>query len=230
MRTSFVTSLELCSAATAPRSTPAKRTTGLPPRRFRGRGRAGNAQLPDRPCRGLSSLLQAVIDRGKKPTGRGFIGGCNQHAYTFYLQLRVLSSGIICRHSRSQTVATQHADDQLRLCAAGNDRHRRRRALHDLNSSARYYRLQAGTGFMVALWAARRTRGNLTPNQSADPHGCCYFTKKTLVPRCAPCRQSSMVHPAQPLTRGSSPAGRSPSPSKQTLLPRPNMGFRLSFD
>jgi hypothetical protein len=33
-------------------------------------------------------------------------------------------------------VTAQHADDQLRLGAAGNDRHRHRRAAHELNSSA----------------------------------------------------------------------------------------------
>jgi hypothetical protein len=101
----------------------------------------------------------SVIGGGEKPTGRGFIGGGNQHANTLYLQLRVLSSGIVCRQGCSQAVTAQHADDQFRLCAAGNDRHRHRRAVHDLNSSALYYCPVATTGITVAPWAARRNRG-----------------------------------------------------------------------
>jgi hypothetical protein len=53
---------------------------------------------------------------------------------TLYLELRLLSSGIVCSEGRSQAVTAQHADDQFCLGAAGNDRHRH--AIHDLNSSA----------------------------------------------------------------------------------------------
>ncbi len=45
---------------------------------------------------GLTGLLEGVIGGGEEPTGRGFIGGGNQHANTLYLHLRVLSSGIVC--------------------------------------------------------------------------------------------------------------------------------------
>ena len=38
------------------------------------------------------------------------------------------SCGINCRHSCAQAMSAHHADDQLRLCAAGNDRHRHTRA------------------------------------------------------------------------------------------------------
>jgi hypothetical protein len=47
----------------------------------------------DRPSRGCHR-------GGEEPTGRGFIGGGNQHANTLDLHLRVLSSGIICRRVR----------------------------------------------------------------------------------------------------------------------------------
>jgi hypothetical protein len=47
------------------------------------------------------------------------------------------SCGINCRHSCAQAMSAHHADDQLRLCAAGNDRHRHTRAVHDLYSSTR---------------------------------------------------------------------------------------------
>jgi hypothetical protein len=98
------------------------------------RGQAASAH-PSPKGLGLTGPLEGVIG-GEEPTGRGFIGGGNQHVNTRYLHLRVLSSGIICRHSCSQAMSAQHADDQLRLCAAGNDRHRHSRAVHDLNSSA----------------------------------------------------------------------------------------------
>ena len=62
-------------------------------------------------------------------TGRGFTGGSNQHAYTLVLQRRILSSDIVCRYDCSQVVIAQHADDQFRLGAAGNDRYRNSRAL-----------------------------------------------------------------------------------------------------
>ena len=69
--------------------------------------------------------------------GRGFIGGSDQHANAIYLHLRVLSSGIICRHSCLQAVTAQYAGEQFRLGAATNDCHTHRRAVHDLNSSVR---------------------------------------------------------------------------------------------
>jgi hypothetical protein len=67
---------------------------------------------------------EGVIGGGQEPTGRGFIGGGDQHANTIYLHLRVLTSGIICRHRCAHAMTAQQADDQLRLCPAGNDRHR----------------------------------------------------------------------------------------------------------
>jgi hypothetical protein len=78
-----------------------------------------------------------VIGSGQEPAGRGFIGGGNQHADAIYLHLRVLSSGIIRRHSCLQTVTAQYAGEQLRLCAATNDGHTYSCAVHDLNSLAR---------------------------------------------------------------------------------------------
>ena len=75
----------------------------------------------------LTGLGGGVIGGGQQPAGRGFIGGGNQHANTLQLQLRLLPSGIICRHGRSQAVTAQHADDQFRLYAARNDRHRHSR-------------------------------------------------------------------------------------------------------
>src|SRR5215471_13602998 len=57
-----------------------------------------------------------VLGLGQELTGQGFIVGGNQHANALQLQLRLLSSGIVCRHGRSQAVAAQHADDQFRLC------------------------------------------------------------------------------------------------------------------
>jgi len=74
------------------------------------------------------------MGRGYEPTGRDFIGGGNQHANTLQLQLRLLSSGIICRHGCSQAVTAQHAYDQFRLRAAGDDRHRYCRTVHDPDS------------------------------------------------------------------------------------------------
>jgi hypothetical protein len=47
---------------------------------------------------------------------RRLIGGGHQHANT--LQLRLLSCGIIRRRGCAQATTAQHADDQLRLCAA----------------------------------------------------------------------------------------------------------------
>ena len=44
---------------------------------------------------GLTGLLEGVIGGGEEPTGRGFIGGGNQHTDAIYLHLRVLASGII---------------------------------------------------------------------------------------------------------------------------------------
>ena len=73
---------------------------------------------------------------GEELTGRGFIGRGNQHPNTIDLHLRVLSSGIICRHRCAHAITAQHADDELRLRAAANDRHRDRRVVHDRNSSA----------------------------------------------------------------------------------------------
>ena len=121
-----------------------------------GAGQAASAH-PSPKGLGLTGLLGGVIGGGEEPTGRGFIGGGNQHANTLDLHLRVLASGIICRHSCSQAVTAQHADDQLRLCAAGNDRHGHSRAVHDLNSPGSCHCLQAATGIMVAPWAACRT-------------------------------------------------------------------------
>jgi hypothetical protein len=86
--------------------------------------------------RRLTGLRGGIPGGSHKPTGRGFIGGGNQHTNTLNLQLRLLSSGIVCRHGCSQAVTAQHADDQFRLSAAGNDRHSHRRAVHDLSSSA----------------------------------------------------------------------------------------------
>jgi hypothetical protein len=71
----------------------------------------------------LTGLAGHVVDGGQEPAGRGFIGGGDQHANTLQLQLRVLPSGIVCRHGCRQAVTAQHADDQFRLCAAGDDRH-----------------------------------------------------------------------------------------------------------
>jgi len=84
----------------------------------------------------LTGLLGGVIGGGEEPTGRGFIGGGDQHANAIYLHLRVLSSGIIRRHSCLQAVTAQYAGEQFRLGAATNDCHTHRRAVHDLNSSA----------------------------------------------------------------------------------------------
>jgi hypothetical protein len=89
---------------------------------------------------GLTGLLRVVIDGGQDLPGRGFIRRGNQHADTLQLQLRVLSSGIVCRHGCSQAVTAQQAYDQFRLRAAGDDRHRDSRAFHDLNSSVPVYR------------------------------------------------------------------------------------------
>ncbi len=55
---------------------------------------------------------------------------------TLQLQLRLLPSGIVGRHGCSQAVTAQQADDQFRLCAVGNDRHRHNRAVCDLSSSS----------------------------------------------------------------------------------------------
>jgi hypothetical protein len=71
---------------------------------------------------------------GYELTGRDFIGGGNQHANTLQLQLRLLSSGVICRHGCSQAVTAQHAYDQFRLRAAGDDRHGYCRTVHDPDS------------------------------------------------------------------------------------------------
>jgi hypothetical protein len=76
-----------------------------------------------------------VIGGGEEPAGRGFIGGGDQHANTVDLHLRVLSSGIICRHGCLQAVAAQDAGEQLRLGAASDDRHTHRCAVHSLTSS-----------------------------------------------------------------------------------------------
>jgi hypothetical protein len=88
---------------------------------------------------GLAAAVRfgKVIGGGQEPTGRGFIGGSDQHANAIYLHLRVLSSGIICRHSCLQAVTAQYAGEQFRLGAATNDGHTHRRAVHDLNSSVR---------------------------------------------------------------------------------------------
>ena len=85
---------------------------------------------------GLLPRGDVVAGDGEEPTGRGFIRGANQHANPLDLHLRVLSSGIICRHRCAHAVTSQHAGDQLRLGPTGNDRHRHRRAVHDRNSSA----------------------------------------------------------------------------------------------
>jgi hypothetical protein len=85
---------------------------------------------------GLLPRRDVVAGNGEEPTGRGFIRGGNQHLNPLDLHLRVLSSGIICRHRCAHAVTSQHAGDQLRLGATGNDRHRHRRAVHDRNSSA----------------------------------------------------------------------------------------------
>ena len=66
---------------------------------------------------------------GYELTGRGFIGGRDQHADPLVLQRRILSSGIVGRYECSQIVLAQHADDQFRLGAAGNDRYRNSHAL-----------------------------------------------------------------------------------------------------
>ena len=58
-------------------------------------------------------------------------GGGDQHANPLQLQLRLLSTGIVGRHGGTQAVAAQQTDDQFRLDAAADDRHRYRRALHD---------------------------------------------------------------------------------------------------
>jgi len=52
----------------------------------------------------VDSLRGSVIGGGQEPTGRGLIGGSNQHANTLQLQLRALSSGVICRYGCSQAV------------------------------------------------------------------------------------------------------------------------------
>jgi catechol 2,3-dioxygenase-like lactoylglutathione lyase family enzyme len=64
-----------------------------------GVGQAASAP-PSPKGRGLTGLLGGVIGGGEEPTGRGFIGGGNQHASTLDLHLRVLSSGIISRRVR----------------------------------------------------------------------------------------------------------------------------------
>lgn len=46
-----------------------------------------------------------VLDIGQQLTGRGFVGGGNQHAYPLQLQLRFLASGIVCREGCPQAVA-----------------------------------------------------------------------------------------------------------------------------
>src|SRR5919106_1089371 len=100
-----------------------------------GAGQAASAH-PSPNGLGLTGLGGAVIGGGEEPTGRGFIGGGNQHLNTVDLHLRVLSCGIVGRHRCAQAVTAQQADDQLCLGAAGNDRHRHRRAVHDRNPSA----------------------------------------------------------------------------------------------
>jgi hypothetical protein len=64
-----------------------------------GAGQAASAP-PSPKDRRLTGLLGGVIGGGEEPTGRGFIGGANQHANTLNLHLRVLSSGIISRRVR----------------------------------------------------------------------------------------------------------------------------------
>jgi hypothetical protein len=61
-----------------------------------------------------------------------YVGGGDQHAHTFKLQLRVLTSGIICRYGGPHAVAAQQADDQFRLRTAGNDGQGHGQAIHDL--------------------------------------------------------------------------------------------------
>ena len=74
-------------------------------------------------CAGLTGLRGTVIAGGQELTGDGFIGGSYQHANTLKLQLWLLSSGVVCRQDCSHAVTAQHADDQVRLYAAGSDRH-----------------------------------------------------------------------------------------------------------
>jgi hypothetical protein len=135
---------------------------------------------------GLTGLRRGVIG-GQEPTGWGFIGGGNQHVHTVCLPLRVLSSGIVCRHNCSQAVTAQQADDQLRLCAAGNDRHRHSRALHDLNSSAPV----TACRLLLAWSHVRRPVAPVetsagTSRRFRPPHQCCDFRRKRLLPAACP--------------------------------------------
>jgi hypothetical protein len=75
---------------------------------------------------GLLPTGGVIVGDGEKPAGRGFIGGGNQYPNPLDLHLWVLSAGIICRHRCAHAVTAQHAGDQLRLGAAGNDCHRYR--------------------------------------------------------------------------------------------------------
>ena len=49
-----------------------------------------------RPELAVADRTGGVVDGGKELTGRGFIEGRNQHANPLQLQLRLLSSGIVC--------------------------------------------------------------------------------------------------------------------------------------
>ena len=83
-----------------------------------------SAALGHSSCGRLTGLRGWVVGGGQEPTGRGLIGGGDQHANALNLQRRLLSSGIVRRHDCSQAIALQHSGDQFRLDAAGNDRHR----------------------------------------------------------------------------------------------------------
>jgi hypothetical protein len=72
------------------------------------------------------------------------------------LHLRVLSSGIICRHSWAQAMTAQHADDQLRLCAADNDR-----LITGAPSTALYLPRVCGPATAARQSGSRRPRARL---------------------------------------------------------------------
>jgi hypothetical protein len=47
---------------------------------------------------GMTGLRGCVAGGGQEPTSGGFAGRSNQHAHALYLQLWLLSSGIVRRH------------------------------------------------------------------------------------------------------------------------------------
>jgi hypothetical protein len=53
--------------------------------------------------------------------------------HTLDVQLRVLPSGVVCRHGCAQAVTAQHSDDQFSLGAPANDC-QHGRPVDDLNS------------------------------------------------------------------------------------------------